>query len=167
MNQALDFPRLLEKYFDDIKHIETESHWFFAAYAVVLAGVLTFLSREDGQSDFVFAWAVVLLLSFMGWLHSLPATKILYKLQNETVGLVRLWQESLTPKSDDFRLSEHWLWPLLRDGGQREHWWSDLVVDLFKMRKRSPPHFSSIGVWVYTFGFLVSLGLVVRNAAFW
>ena len=120
----IDVQRLLEKRFEDIKHIETERHWFLGAYAVVVAGILTFLAQNEQAGIFSFAFAALTILSFLGLLHTLRAAWIGHLINNDIRQLVKHWEKD--PAVKDIKWLEEWLWPQWREQGLRElrpHFW--------------------------------------------
>ena len=85
----MDVERLLEKYNADIRHIETERHWFLGAYAVVAAGVLAFLAQNSIALNFIFGFGALWLLSLLGLIFSLRAGWVLGVLQSEIQDIVK------------------------------------------------------------------------------
>ena len=73
-NMNNDIVRLLEKSWNDLRHVETERHWILTAYAVIVAGVLS-LIVEPGNSDTTngFSYLLLAILGVIGGLHSFRA----------------------------------------------------------------------------------------------
>ena len=90
----VDVQRLLEKYYADIRHIETERHWFLAAYAVVVAGTLAFLAQSHNQFSFLFGFGVLIALTIIGLLQSFRSAWTLEVVQTETREIVQLWMKN-------------------------------------------------------------------------
>ena len=84
----VDVERLLEKYFADIRHVETERHWFLGAYAVVIAGSLAFLAQDGQLRNFVFVFASLTGLSIVGFFQAWRSACVLGLLQKETEEIV-------------------------------------------------------------------------------
>ena len=66
------FERIINKKCVDLKHIETERHWFLGAFAVAVAGILAFLAQNTGDARLV-GTALLTVLSFVGWVHAMRA----------------------------------------------------------------------------------------------
>jgi hypothetical protein len=143
----MDIQRLLEKYYPDIRHIETERHWFLGAYAVVVAGVLAFLAQNSITLNFIFGFGALWILAVFGFLHGLRSAWILELLQNEAKDIVICWRDN--PEGNNTQWIERWMWPSQRGKKPKRDWWSDLLCDL----KRPPPSFTSVSLWVYVVSF--------------
>ena len=106
----MDFERLLEKKWGDLKHLETERHWFLGAFAVVVAGSLSFLASVNKGTDSgisaLLIYIVLSILSIIGLLHALRISWMLGKLQNDINNVVSKWQEGTDP--DSKQVMEFW-----------------------------------------------------------
>jgi hypothetical protein len=148
----MDVQRLLEKYYADIRHIETERHWFLGAYAVVVAGVLAFLAQNSIPLNFIFGFGALWILAVFGFLHGFRSAWILGILQNEAKDIVINWLAS--PRSDDYWI-ERWMWATERGQKPKPFWWLDLLM--------SPYMFGSLNLWVYFVSFCFFAALFGLN----
>lgn len=168
----MNFERLLEKTWGDLKHLETERHWFLGAYAVLVAGSAAFLAQFDKSNASgispVHVYFVLILVSLLGLLHALRIAWMLHHLQNDIVKIAREWQDRTDPHSWDilgfwsFRREEpseeiHALGPrwavaygvnplFLRSHG-RWHLWKIPLPSGFRF-----PNLAALHVWVYWWG---------------
>lgn len=156
MNE-LDFQRLLEKKWGDLKHLETERHWFLGAFAVVVACSLAFLS-QGGNIDFLWVYVVLSVLSAVGFAHALRISLLLLKLQNDTQAIAQKW------RADGF-IGEQFMnwWSYGRSGaGPSSDVWRFILgsLNLFISRKKLggkipllgfglPPSLSALHIWAY------------------
>lgn len=181
--------RLIEKRYEDIRHIETEQHWFLASYAVVIAGVLAFLTPNEKQSIYVTAFGILFVVSLVGLLHALRATKILHDVQRDAKNIVSRWSEEAT---DDSGRSwrQKWQWGDMASWKPEKGWVADLFWDLLNLvlfflipvgwlillnsrwkrclRERampSPPTFTTLGILAYILGAAFFLILFVVHLA--
>jgi len=76
------FELVVTKRWDDLKHIETERHWILGSYAVVVAGILAYLAQTNEDAILAFGYGMLVVLSFLGWLHTLRAAWMLLKVQD-------------------------------------------------------------------------------------
>ena len=160
----MDVQRLLEKYFSDMRHVETERHWFLGAYSVVIAGTLAFLAQDDSQFNHIFAYAGLVVLSFIGFLHALRSVWILELIQIEVGEIVEAW--SRDPKLTSGVLIERWAWPHMPIRQASGEWRTDLGTQWWRelLMPRFPPQFTNIGVYIYVIGFFIFGFLAGANA---
>ncbi len=153
-----DVQRLLEKYYADIRHIETERHWFLAAYSIVVAGVLAFLGQDDQLRNFVFGFASLTGLTIVGFLHAFRASFVLNLVQKEVKAIVGSWD--CAGEFGDTEWSVRWLWPTLREpeGKHLSHWHGWLQL---------PLTFTTISLAIYILTFALFTFLLVRNTVAW
>ena len=149
-NECMNVERLLEKYYLDIRHVETERHWFLGAYAIAAAGVLAFLAQDVIASHRAFGFGVLGVLSVLGCIHAIRAARILGVLQKEAGDVVDKWQKDPDLTDQDWRTM--WKWPTRRDKNPPSGWLWGLINW----------HFSALYVWVYVLGAGVFLYLLVR-----
>jgi len=162
---SVDFERLLEKKWGDLKHLETERHWFLGAFAVFVAGNLAFLSQinENNVSGIsqVHVYSVLSFLALIGLLHALRISWMLLKLQNDITEIVQKWQEgagssdkqirefwSYTREEGILKIGNHWAFvygvtPIFSTG--RWHLWKIPLPS----GVRFPPSLASLHVWIY------------------
>jgi len=145
--------RLLEKVWGDIKHLETERHWFLGAFAVLVAGSLAFLSqiKENNVSGIspAHVYGFLALLSLIGLLHALRIAGMLGTLQNRINEIAQMWGEGLDPSSNQF--IRFWFFDREPPGvvGSIINLWA-VVGDL----RRNPLTLGALHVLVYL-GFLI------------
>ena len=75
--------RLLEKLWGDIRHIETERHWFLGAYAVLVVGVLVADDLAVSKTFRGFPSGVLAVAGFLGLIHSVRAAWVLLLVQDK------------------------------------------------------------------------------------
>jgi hypothetical protein len=140
----MDVQRLLEKYFADIRHVETERHWLLGVYAVIVAGAIALLVEIQSTNHRAITVAVLLVLSVVGLLHTLRATLVLRLIQDEIKAIVEKWQSDPGLKCANW--PTHWKWPTMRGIKPSPDWLLDLIPRVF------PPYFTAIHTWVYFAG---------------
>lgn len=79
----MNVERLLEKYYSDIRHVETERHWFLGAFAVAVAGVLAFLAQDIVPGHRAVGFGALVVISLLGLFYAIRAAQILSILQIE------------------------------------------------------------------------------------
>jgi len=170
MDQIFDVERLLEKRFQDIRHIETERHWLLGSYAVIVAGVLAFLSQVsvgiNNLPNAEFAFGILISLSFLGFLHAWRAAIILYWIQQDTKEIVDYWK--CDPKTQDISWwKEMWKWRHLRSQPPKEGGWlgnfrKDPALKVFAPWPL-PLNFAKVGLITYILGIGVFSYLLYIN----
>lgn len=98
-----EFERIINKKWGDLKHIETERHWFLGFFALAVAGILAFLA-QNADARVIGVW-ILAGLSFFGLLQAWQAGRALAQIQDDIKNLVGKW-ENLNPTVEGFWKSE-------------------------------------------------------------
>ena len=158
MSHQFDVERLLEKRFQDMRHIETERHWVLGTYAVIIAGILAFLPQIPSNSnDFPaaeFAFGVLVILSITGLLHAWRAAIILHLIQVDVDEIVNKWQNDPTV-SDFIWWIRQWQWPDRRG----RHTWA--LWNFIPLPRQLT--FVRISMLMYEIGLVVFIILLIKS----
>jgi len=170
--------RLLEKLWADLRHIETERHWFLGAYAVIAVGVVALADDLAGLKAYRgFPFVVATGASLLGLIHTVRAAWALLLVQDKINAVVQEVKNVAPPKVPD--VIDHWrfgqgtpkgfgdsakwllsvLLPINTDGHYKHHMLT-FVVHLW-VYERLRFTFGNIHVFVYVLGTVVFLLLAI------
>lgn len=112
------YERLLEKKWGDIKHLETERHWFLGAFAVFVAGSLAFLSQLAAKNvsgiSPSYVYVVLIFLSAIALVHALIIYRMLGRLQVDINEIVEEWRGGAESPADKRFMGR---WSFVRGAG--------------------------------------------------
>ena len=158
----VDVERLLEKYYDAIKHIETERYWCLGAYVVVVAGVLTFLAQNGDDRNFVYAYGVLVILSAIGFSHSWRAAGQVELNQVGIRKIVDLWTQD--PHVIRPELIAKWKRPSMPGETPSILPFLPRRGRLRVFSSRWPPTFTMVSILLYVIAFAISASVMSKIA---
>lgn len=166
-----EFERLLEKKWADLRHLETERHWFLGFYSVLAGGGLALLGQINQGSNSVISpqliFFVLFVLSVIGLLHTVAVQWGLGRIQTEINHIVEIWRkedDGIYPK----QIRRYWRFRrgrvderAVRANASCAYYWG-LTPLRPDRRWRCPPSLASLHVLLYVVaGFLFLMFLLV------
>jgi len=160
------YERLLEKKWGDLKHLETERHWFLGAFGVFVASGLAFLVQAGVEKFAGIIFGALAVLSVLGLSNALRVSWVLLLRQNDIIAIVNVWEkvaddaskqitgfwtfvrsEGTSREDGNLSLFLYGATPLFHVRGWRWGWdWLSLPMPL---GVRLPPSLSSLYIWLY------------------